>query len=184
VRVDLRVISATHRDLEQMVARGQFRADLLARLAGFTVRLPPLVERREDLGMLSTQLLQQAVGDRTPPRLTNEAARALFMYRWPLNVRELEQALSAAVALADEAIELTHLPQAVRTMLRRHAPTAVAPAQPRVARKPKFARDALVDLLARHRGNISAVARELGRDRVQIRRWIRYYQLDPSHFQR
>jgi transcriptional regulator with PAS, ATPase and Fis domain len=184
VKVDFRIIAATHRDLEQLTFQGQFRADLLTRLSGYIARLPALRDRREDLGMLISQLLRRACDNGNTLRLSNEAARALFAYHWPRNVRELEQALRAAVVLADDTIELADLPEAVRTAV----PYESSPVQPvTVARRPRsrlVAQDALTELLWQHRGNLSAVARALGRDRVQIRRWIRHYRLDLTKFYR
>ena len=113
IKVDLRVICATHHDLEAQVALGEFRADLYARLCGHSFLLPPLRERREDLGLLTWALLQRLAPGRDV-RLEPEAARALCRYDWPLNVRELEQCLLSALVLArGGAIGPDHLPPAV-----------------------------------------------------------------------
>src|SRR5205085_765050 len=83
----VRVIAATHRDLPAMVAEGTFREDLFARISGYVVSLPPLRERREDLGLIIAALLRRI----TPQRklaLAPEAGRALLAHRWPGNVRE------------------------------------------------------------------------------------------------
>ncbi len=99
VKVDVRVIAATNRDLEARVRAGAFREDLFARLAGFTLRLPPLRERREDLGLLVGALLRR-IAPRQPVSFTSAAGEALFAHAWPRNVRELEKCLSRACGLA------------------------------------------------------------------------------------
>ena len=173
VPVDLRVVSATHRDLEDLVARGRFRSDLLARVSGFRVDLPPLRERREDLGLLIGALVRRLVGDAAEAvSFTEAAARAMFRHGWPHNVRELEKTLGAAIVLADgRPIDLVHLGEAVR------AAPAVDPDL-----GDEELRAQLVDLLARHGGNISAVARAMGKARMQIHRWMRRFDIDPSSF--
>jgi DNA-binding NtrC family response regulator len=172
IPVDLRVLAASHASLPTLVEAGRFRADLYARLAGATVALPPLWERREDIGVICGAIFQRALGDGAHAvRFEREAARALFLHRWPLNVRELEQALRAALALAgpERRIALAHLPEA----LRRDAP----------AGDPGL-RDQLVRLLAVHGGNISAVARAMGKARVQVRRWCRRFGIDPDAYRK
>jgi len=115
VRVDLRIVTATHRDLAALVEEGTFRSDLFSRLTGLEVELPPLRDRRVDLGLLIPALLRRA-GAPAGVRFSREVARALFRWSWPHNVRELEKALALAVALAgDGRIELVHLPEVVRT---------------------------------------------------------------------
>src|SRR5207302_1217977 len=86
--VDLRVVAASHRDLEAEVGAGRFREDLWSRLAGYTAQLPALRDRREDLGLLVAALLARLVQTR-PIRFTSEAGLALVQYDWPRNVREL-----------------------------------------------------------------------------------------------
>ena len=116
IPVDVRVVAATQVDLEALAAQQRFRADLCARLKGLTLVLPPLRERREDLGLIVRALLGRHLGPGAKPAaFSREAARALFLYRWPMNVRELEKALHAAVVLArGEPIGFAHLPAAVR----------------------------------------------------------------------
>jgi transcriptional regulator of acetoin/glycerol metabolism len=173
VPVDLRVVSATHRDLDDLAREDKFRADLLARLSGFVVRLPPLRERLEDLGILISELLARHAG--TSTTISADAVRMLMRHSWPLNVRELEHCLRAALALSRSRIEVEHLPHSIRQPGAVERPTR---ASRRLTPEQLVRRDELCELLRQHGRNISAVARHLGKDRVQIRRWIK--QLDVS----
>ena len=105
IRVDVRVIAATHQDLETLVAQGRFRADLLHRLDVVRLRLPPLRERRDDIAQLVETFLGAAARklDTAPKRLTAAALQALREHDWPGNVRELENVCwrMAALAAAD-----------------------------------------------------------------------------------
>tara|TARA_R110002096_G_scaffold171490_4_gene344448 strand:+ start:66465 stop:67841 length:1377 start_codon:yes stop_codon:yes gene_type:complete len=171
IPVDLRVVAATHANLPELVETGAFRADLYARLAGVSFHLPGLRERREDLGILITTLLRRNAGEQAF-HFDREAVWAMAMYSWPLNIRELEQALVAATAWADRGrIELRHLPA--------HVASALQPAEPAVEDVLKVE---LVAALRKHSGNVSATAREMGKARVQIRRWCKRYGLDPAQF--
>jgi transcriptional regulator with GAF, ATPase, and Fis domain len=176
VKVDLRVLSATHRDLQSMVELAQFRADLLGRLSGFTLELPPLRERREDLGLIAGALLLRLFPDRAASlRLTPAAARALFRHSWPLNVRELEKCLGTGVALAgDEPVDLKHLPAVL------HDPVAFA--APQLTPDDRRQADQIRALLREHGGNISAAAQAMGKARMQIQRWIKRYRIDVREF--
>ncbi|MBX3248773.1 MAG: sigma 54-interacting transcriptional regulator [Myxococcales bacterium] len=182
--VDVRVVCATHRDLDGFVAEGRFRGDLLARLREFVAALPPLRERREDLHVLVRHFLRQAghasVGVTFPYFL------ALAHYEWPYNVRELESAVKLSLALSEgRELDLVHLPTPVQGALTGHGDVASRPSAPPAARP--VARDApdereLRTLLARHAGNIAAVARELGKERMQIHRWMKRYAIDIDEF--
>lgn len=174
IPVDIRIVSATLHPLDD----GAFRSDLYARLAGHVAALPPLRDRREDLGILVATLLDRAVsGD---VRFSTAALRALLRYRWPLNIRELEQALTTAVALATEGvIDLDHLPRAVRDGGERGSPSPPAhllgPADLEL-------RARLEILLAEHRGNVWAVATVLGKRRSQIYKWVHRFAIDLVRF--
>jgi transcriptional regulator of acetoin/glycerol metabolism len=175
VGVDVRVICATHRDLAAMTAAGAFRADLLHRLRGFAIALPALAERRADLGVLVGRLIERHAAGR-PIALHPRVARALFAHPWPGNVRELEQVLAAAIGLArDGTITAAHLPPAIAEAVDRPAPPPPGPGDAEQ-------RERLVALLAEHRGSIRAVARALGKDPVQIRRWLGRYGVDAAAY--
>ena len=172
--VDLRVIAATHRPLDRMAEEGAFRADLLARLAGYRLTLPPLRDRRADLGLLAAALAKAGAGDVT---LRPRAARAMLAHAWPGNVRELEKALGTAVILAGGApLDTEHLPPPVRQALDRGAAARLAEAQAET-------RD-LTAALREHEGNIAAVARAMGKARMQIQRMMKKHGLDPGDFRK
>ncbi|MCK9366279.1 MAG: sigma-54 dependent transcriptional regulator [Metallibacterium scheffleri] len=104
IPVDVRILSATHKDLARLVERGQFRQDLFYRINVIELRVPPLRERREDVPRLTARILERLAADNgmdAPPRLQPEALRALLDYAFPGNVRELENILERAVALCD-----------------------------------------------------------------------------------
>jgi DNA-binding NtrC family response regulator len=177
--VDVRVVAATHRDLDGAVARGAFRSDLLARFDGLRVALPPLRERREDLGLVVRALLERHAPGRADLRLSTAATRALFAAPWAKNVRELERAIEAALPFADGGVLEIAPP--------RPAPTpppapAARPTSPRRDRKQRELHGSLRELLTKHGGNVTAVAAELGKDRKQIYRWIEDAGLDPEAF--
>jgi DNA-binding NtrC family response regulator len=174
-KVDVRVIAATHQDLVARIAAGRFRQDLYARLAGFEVALPALRDRRDDLGTLIAAILPRVAP--APERITlhHLAARALFRYGWPLNIRELEQALHAAVALTDTGeIRVEHLSKAIQTYIS-PSPSILRP-------EGRALRERVIELLREHGGNVSAVARAMGKAPIQIRRWCQRMQIELSQF--
>jgi len=106
IAIDTRLIAATNRDLDQEIARGNFRSDLFYRLNVIALEIPPLRQRREDIPLLAEAFLQQIAGARCeePKTLTPEAAEQLQAYSWPGNVRELENAIERAVILASSGV--------------------------------------------------------------------------------
>src|SRR5215468_1155495 len=165
VDVDLRVVSATNKQLGRMARSGSFRHDLLARLDGARLQVPPLRERQEDVPLLISMLLQKLASDRPDVKFAPEAAQLLVEYPWPLNIRELEQALHGALARSSgRLIEPRDLPAAVRDP----ADQARLELDPEEEQQ----RTDLIALLGRHRGNLAAVARAMGRHRTQVLRWM------------
>ncbi len=122
--VDVRLVAATHRDLEQMVRDGSFREDLYYRLEVMEIHLPPLRDRGDDIPLLAEYLLEKACTrmKRTPLTFTPAAMKALQEHRWPGNVRELRNAIERAVILAEDRI--------TPELLALHAPGQVVSEQP------------------------------------------------------
>lgn len=178
IPVDIRVIAATHRPLQEMVHSGAFRADLLARLSGYTTELWPLRRRREDIGLLTSSLASRLAPERAAAlRFEPRAARALLQHTWPANLRELEKTLASALVLAgDEPIALRHLSKAVQSS------SDVASA--RREQEESARRERLVELLRACGGNVAEVARVMGKGRTQILRWMARHELDANSFRR
>jgi transcriptional regulator with GAF, ATPase, and Fis domain len=115
-RVDVRLIAATHRDLEQMVKRNEFRSDLYYRLNVFPVQLPPLRERRDDIPTLVAHFVEicsRRIG-KNIGRIPEEIMSALCAYAWPGNIRELQNLIERAVILSDDGVLPNPLPPIVR----------------------------------------------------------------------
>jgi DNA-binding NtrC family response regulator len=166
VHVDVRVVAATHVDLEAAIAAGRFRGDLWARLQRMVIRVPPLRERRDDVLPLVRHYLQ-AAGARLS--LAPDAAEALLVHDWPYNVRELRNVVEGALRLVhgERAIELEHLPAALAAPL---AARLREPAARPVGRAPESAEE-LERILRQHDWNVTKVAALFGRDRKQVYRW-------------
>ncbi|MBT8491670.1 MAG: sigma 54-interacting transcriptional regulator, partial [Deltaproteobacteria bacterium] len=169
VPVDVRIIAASHRDLAECVRVGQLRQDLHMRLWGLELELPALVSRLEDLGLLCAALAERHWPQ--APRMSRECWRALYRYSWPGNVRELEQVVITAIELAgpEAEVKLEHLPARLRELGGEVGDDDRLEARLRA-------------LLAAHRGNVSAVARELGKARVQVRRWCKRFGIEIDGF--
>jgi hypothetical protein len=186
VKVDVRVIAATHRSLSQLCDGGEFRSDLLARLNGFSHTLPPLRQRKEDLGILIGAILDKIRANGTATSTVSpEAATALFAHVWPENVRGLEQCLLRAAVLANGGtIQLSHLPPVVARALEVGDPAADPSFVPPFSTDEAELRERLVILLKRHKGNVADVARSLGKARMQIHRWLKRFGLEPDVYRR
>ena len=167
-KVDMRLMAATHRDLPKMMRSGRFREDLYARIAGFTLRLPPLRERIEDIGILLAYLLRRFVGvEAGVMKLEAHAMEQLLAHRWPFNVRELERTVEAALLLAQESgsvVEASHVRLALEESRRADEPEAAKATKPGPS-DDEF-RVRIASLLVEHKGNISAVARALSTSRT------------------
>jgi DNA-binding NtrC family response regulator len=175
VAVDLRVVAATHRPLDALAASGEFRGDLLARLGGLTFRLPGLRDRREDIGLLMAELLPRCA---PIVALDPAAAHAFLAYDWPHNVRELEKVLALVTVLAGGAsIRAADLPPALQEASRKLVSNGAAA---RAAETEAPLRASLIAELEKHRGNVTEVARTMGKARQQVHRWLRRLRIDPK----
>ncbi|CAN5415865.1 hypothetical protein BH09MYX1_BH09MYX1_36220 [soil metagenome] len=163
IPVDVRIISATHHPLAARVESESFRADLFARLRAFSFTVPPLRERRFDVGELIARIAPPIVA------LKPAAALALARHDFPMNVRELEQALDVAAVLADDGVvRLEDLPESIRKNER---------ALPVLDDEDAALRTELAARLAASDRNVSQVARDMGKARQQIQRWVKRFGL-------
>ncbi|MGE5785513.1 MAG: sigma 54-interacting transcriptional regulator, partial [Myxococcales bacterium] len=184
-RVDVRIVCATHRDLSRLLQSGKFREDLFARLNEYPLRLPPLRDRKEDIYLLSRTFLDRYHQSRLV--LSYGFILGLLHYDWPYNVRELEACIKRCCALTDsETVSEALLPESVREAILDYGraanqlessppPEGVVPAPLRPVQRGVPTDAELRALLDRHRGNVAAVGRDLGKARMQIHRWMQRY---------
>ena len=193
--VNVRFVCATNRDLPRLVKDGRFRGDLHARLNEFSIAVPPLRERKEDIYQLSRALL--ARHGHADKQLSFPLMLALLHHDWPYNVRELEVCLRRATAVADSTtLDPSHVPDTVRDAMAtygtrlppsssqdssppqpppRGSPPPGTPLDPPRRRSSAPSEETMRELLTQHHGNVTAVARELGKERMQIHRWMQRY---------
>ena len=168
-KVDIRVITATHRHIDTLIAQGKFREDLYYRLNGAQLYLPPLRERADRLYVIR-QVFDDVARERggsQSPRLGADAISALLAYAWPGNIRQLKNALAFALATAEsDEITVYNLPEQCLSQRITHTPSLTAPAGDCVDSH-------LVTRLQQHQWNISAVARELGVSRPTVYRQMK-----------
>jgi transcriptional regulator with GAF, ATPase, and Fis domain len=179
-RVDVRIVAATLRDLHAAVTAGAFRDDLLARLSGWIVRVPPLVERSEDVLELAQAWLERRG---STARLSANAAEALLLHDWPHNVRQVEQVMQQAVLRASGApvIRSEHLPPGLPSVAADTGERAIAASVPLallVDRRGTPSRDDLAMVLEHFGGVVAEVAAFFGKDRKQVYRWMRRHGID------
>lgn len=177
IPVDVRIISATHRDLDAQKASGQFREDLYYRLNVVSLRLPPLAERREDIPLLAAHFLRKlAERYRKPaPTLSPDAMALLVAAPWPGNVRQLLNLLEQALALATTTMIPATL---VQNALKEDA-AALVPFEE--ARK-TFEREYLVRLLKITGGNVTQAAQLAKRNRTEFYKLLQRHRLEPAMF--
>ena len=182
VKVDVRVIAATHRDLQELVRQGRFREDLYYRLDVVTLSLPPLRERRQDIPLLVDHFLRTLSSrhGRGPVAVDPEALRRLLGYDWPGNIRELQNVLERAVLLAEQGvIGPEHLATTVRSSAAALPDTpAVAPA---LRGLEEVEREHVIRVLAATGGNREESSRILGVSRRTLTRMIQRWGLPPRH---
>jgi len=175
--VDVRILSATHRNLEEAIVSGEFREDLYYRLNVVTLTLPPLRERREDIPLLARHFLA-ALTEKYDRRIHGFAPDALDMLTaadWPGNIRQLHNVLEQCVALCTTST----IPASLVSRALRDKPAEI---QPLAEARSAFERDYLITLLKLTRGQVSEVARLAGRNRTEVYRLLQRHGLTPALF--
>ncbi len=176
IRVDVRIISATNKNLEELIDRGAFREDLFFRINVFPLNMPPLNQRGDDIPLLVQHFvtLNNARSAKQIEGLTPGAMDHLLAYPWPGNVRELRNAVEYAFVLCPGGwIEPQHLPQRV---LEPHV--RAKPDTPAAHRRGEGKRARLLEALRINGGNQSKTAAQLGVSRVTIWKWVKKYGID------
>ncbi|OPY12019.1 MAG: Nitrogen fixation protein VnfA [Syntrophus sp. PtaU1.Bin005] len=182
VSVDVRIIAATNRNLEQDVASGQFRADLYYRLNVFPLYLPPLRERGSDIILLADHFIMKYNKElgKSIKTISNAVLEAFLSHSWPGNVRELENCIERAVLLATgSSIETVHLPPSLQTRSREGERKESGKLNAMIEAQE---RGMIVDALKESRGNQSQAARILGTTKRIIQYKIQKLGIDPRRF--
>ena len=182
--VDIRVITATHRDLRALQKAEKFREDLFARINEYSVKLPALRDRKEDIYLLLREFLRKhGRADLTP---SFRFMTALTHYDWPYNVRELEACAKRAIALCDtQVLDVGELPPEVEESMKQYGAATSTESSLPESLQPDSAgpsEEELRQLLSEHGGNVAAVGRQLGKARMQVHRWMRRYGIQPDDY--
>ncbi len=181
VGIDVRVIATVNTEIRDLVASGKFRADLYARLAQWTVRLPRLAERREDIPFLVGTLLARADG--AGRRISADLGEALLVHDWPLNVRGLLNILSIAVVSTEGTDCPLALTSEVLTALwatrKLDVDLSDSPAE---AARATLDADELHELMVQFKGHVAAAGRHVGMTRSKLYRLLEAHGMEPSAF--
>jgi len=181
VSCDVRLVTATNRDLEEAVADGRFREDLYYRLNVFPVYLPPLRERKTDILLLAEYFLEKYSKENNTDisRISTPAIDLLVQYHWPGNVRELENCMERATLICDDdTIKSYHLPPTLQSADSVNAATPLSLA----ASVENFERELIVDSLKKTGGNQTKTAELLGSSLRIINYKVHKYDIDPRDF--
>jgi two-component system response regulator PilR (NtrC family) len=177
--VDVRILSATHRNLNELVRAGRFREDLYYRINVIELRVPPLRERPEDIPLLATHVLARLAGDGKPAQLAADAAALLLSHSFPGNVRELENILERATTLAEgELIHAADIHLQAPADDAEQEPVTVVTAQPLGKHLDDVEKEAIRKALEQARYNKTAAAKLLGMSFRQLRYRIKKLGLE------
>ena len=177
--MDVRIVSATNRDLSGLLKSGAFREDLYYRLAGVVIELPPLRDRREDVEPLLQHFLAEAASAGAAPKIEPAALDLLIAYEWPGNVREVRNEVRRLVALSVGGVIR---PEHLSSRIQAYHPPDPDRAPPR-GLKPlveDLERRLLRSALLRHGWNKSRAAQELGLSRLGLRKKLERYGMDSE----
>ena len=182
VKINVRLIAATNRDLEALVAEGKFREDLFYRLHVFPIFVPPLRARKADIVLLADHFLQHYAKETRKPvrRLSSAVIDMLMSYHWPGNVRELENCIERAVLVAEgDVIHPYHLPPTLQTA---EATGGGIPHGSLKEMVDKYEHDIIVDALKSSRGNMAAAARSLQTTQRIFGYKVHQYHIEPKKY--
>jgi len=178
VKVDVRIVSASNKDIEKEVEKGTFRGDLFYRVHVIPIRVPPLRERKEDIPLLVEHFLDKVAGKLKRPvkALSPAALQKLMIYSWPGNVRELENMIECAVVMSPEEIISEEM---ILLSGQEMGETAFKTLK---ASKQDFEKNYLIQLMKISRGNVSQASKLAGKYRADLYELLEKYRINPLDF--
>ena len=179
IKVNVRLIAATNKNLQDMANEGTFREDLFYRLNVFPIAVPPLRKRKSDVGLLADYFLEKYAKENAKEvrRMASAAIDMLYTYHWPGNVRELENAMERSVVVADsDVLHPHHLPPSLQTA----EATGGAPTGKLKDMIEAYEKDLIIDALKSTRGNMASAARNLGTTQRIFGYKVHKYDIDPK----
>ena len=181
IRVNVRLVAATHRPLERLIADGVFREDLFYRLNVFTIFAPPLRERKPDIMLLADHFLQKYSSEhgKAIKRIATPAIDMLMSYHWPGNVRELENTIERAVLVCEGGVvHAHHLPPTLQTA----EASDTVPRQSLAESVAAFEKDLIADALKTTRGNRARASKLLSTTERIFNYKVRKYRISADRF--
>ncbi|MCK5164763.1 MAG: sigma 54-interacting transcriptional regulator [Desulfobacula sp.] len=178
IKVDVRIITATNRNLDELIDKNEFRQDLLFRINVIPIHLPPLRDRKEDIPLLITSFIHRLnlITGKAINGLSHDALEVFMEYHWPGNIRELKNAMEYAFVTTEGlTIQLNHLPQKISTPQKRHSPPAPALAEDDTLPNEK---SQLIKALKKTNGNQTKAAKILNINRVTVWNRMKKYGID------
>ncbi|WP_457621996.1 sigma-54-dependent transcriptional regulator [Persephonella sp.] len=186
IYVDVRVIAATNKDLQKLVAEGKFREDLFYRIEGLKIHIPPLRERKEDIPVLVKNFIDkfnEKYGSNIKG-ITSKAMEILLNYDWPGNIRQLENVVNKACVLASDSeyINENHIDPSIKFSVKQEFPLDYS--QAKKIHMDRFMKTYLKVLLTMTEGNITQAAKLANIERQSLQKLLKKYNVNPSEFRK
>jgi two-component system, NtrC family, response regulator GlrR len=180
VKVDIRIVSASNKDIEKEVEKGSFRGDLFYRIHVIPIRMPPLRERKEDIPLLVEHFLEKSAAkmNKQIKNLTPQALKKIIGYSWPGNVRELENVIECAAVMARDDVISEDMLVVTDQKMDESAIRSFRES------KQDFERNYLIDLMKISKGNVSQAAKLAGKYRADLYALLEKYNLNPLEFRK
>ena len=186
IKINVRIIAATNRDIEQLVREKKFRSDLYYRLNVFSINIPSLAERKEDIFLLADHFIRRysVMLNKEMKGISEEVKTVFLNHSWPGNIRELENVIERAINVArSNVIQIQDLPQNMQTAKLRKAVDPDGQADSDLGRLQQMEKETIIQSLKHTNGNISKAAEEVGLGRRSMYRRLEKYRIHPEDYQ-
>lgn len=186
IKINVRIIAATNRDIEQLVREKKFRSDLYYRLNVFSINIPSLAERKEDIFLLADHFIRRysVMLNKEMKGISEEVKTVFLNHSWPGNIRELENVIERAINVArSNVIQTQDLPQNMQTAKLRKAVDPDGQADSDLGRLQQMEKETIIQSLKHANGNISKAAEEVGLGRRSMYRRLEKYRIHPEDYQ-